>query len=382
MNKKIVITSNTSWFISNFFSSSIVEFMDNNNQIYIIAPRDKYTDKLIELGCHFREIYIDRSGINPKHEIKTLKQLIKLLSDIDPDCVLNFTPKLNIYSVIACRILNIPVINNVAGMGSIESENGIKPLIGKILLRTTQPLAHHIIFQNSDDQSLYLKKKYTRLEKVSRVNGIGVQLQHFHPCPAKDDQVVRFILFARMLRNKGIIEFIQAANAVNQYYKQIAQEGMSIPKFEFSLLGFIDESNPQGISLSELLLLEENSIVSYLGETDDVFSVVKEYDCVVLPSYYQEGIPQCLIESCAMAKPIITTSNVGCRETVVDGISGFIVTPKNISELKDAMIKMIELPHSQRLKMGQYGRQKAERDFCHIKVAKHYMNIIKKILSK
>lgn len=381
MNKKIVITSNTSWFISNFFSSSIVEFMSNNNQIYIVAPRDKYTDKLIELGCHFREIKVDRSGMNVRKEFRTVKDLLKIFSEIAPDCVLNFTPKLNIYSAIACRLLRIPVINNVAGMGSIASEKGIKSFIGRVLLRITQPLANHIIFQNNDDLSLYLKEKYTCREKVSRVNGIGIQLKQFYPSPANDDQVVCFILFARMLRNKGVIEFIQAAEAVDKYYRQRESKGFGTPKYEFSLLGFVDETNPQGIPLSELQYWDKNSVVSYLGETDDVLSVVKKYDCVVLPSYYQEGIPQCLIESCAMAKPIITTNNVGCRETVINGVSGFIIPSQSIPELKDAMIKMIELSHSERLAMGKHGRKKAEDDFCHIKVAKHYMNIIQQLLS-
>ncbi len=380
MNKKIVITSNVSWFISNFFSSSIAEFMRNNNQIYIVSARDKYTDKLIELGCHFREIEVDRSGMNLFQELKTIKQLLRIYSEIQPDCVLNFTPKLNIYSVLACRWLSIPVVNSIAGMGSIESEKGIKSFIGGLLLRITQPLVDHVIFQNDDDLSTYLAKKYTKPEKCSRVNGIGVQLDHFVPFQANDDGVVRFILFARMLKNKGVVDFVKAAEAVDQHYLVRRLAGYEVPKYEFSLLGFIDEANPQGLTLSELEYWHNNSIVSYLGETDDVFSIVKDYDCVVLPSYYREGIPQCLIESCAMAKPIITTNNVGCKETVVDGVSGYIVQPQCVPDLKEAMIRMIELSHSKRIKMGRYGRRKAENDFCHIKVAKHYMNIINQLL--
>jgi glycosyltransferase involved in cell wall biosynthesis len=146
------------------------------------------------------------------------------------------------------------------------------------------------------------------------------------------------------------------------------------------LLGFIDEANPQGLSLDQLKHWDETTVVSYLGETDDVMSVVKDYDCVVLPSYYREGIPHCLIESCAMAKPIITTNNVGCKETVIDKVSGFIVQPQCVPDLAEAMKTIINMSHQQRLAMGNNGRQKAEKDFCHIAISKHYMKTINSLI--
>ncbi|WP_318466412.1 glycosyltransferase family 4 protein [Photobacterium leiognathi] len=382
MNKKILITSNTSWFIYNFFSSSIVEFSKYGNQIHVIAPKDKYTQKLIDLGCHYSEINIDRSGINLFSEIKALLRLYYSLSIISPDCVLNFTPKLNIYSVLCCKVLNIKVINSIAGSGAILSDSGFKSLVGRLLLRLSQPLADHIIFQNNDDLSIYLNNKFITKKKSSRVKGIGVHLKKFTPYESDNDGVVRFILFARMLKNKGVIEFLHAAEAVNEYYQTRKKAGYKIPRYHFSLLGFIDEAHPKGIPFSLLKQWDKKPFISYIGETDDVFNIVKHYDCVVLPSYYREGIPQCLIEACAMAKPIITTNNIGCKETVIDGVSGFIIQSKCVPDLKNAIVKMIELSHSQRIEMGKKGRKKAERDFCHITVSKHYMDTIQKILFK
>lgn len=379
--KKILIASNTSWFIFNFFRSSITEFMRDGNQVFVIAPRDAFTNRLIDLGCVFQELIISRSGMNPLSELRTFKQLYSFYHKNSPDVVLNFTPKINIYSTIAAKIQGIPIINSVAGLGSIFTEKGIKSWVGKSLLKLTQPLADHVVFQNPDDQSTYLKHGYVKKCNSSRVHGIGINLKHFRVSRSADDDVTRFILVARMLYNKGVPEFVHAAKRVQSHYAIRKLAGYEVPEFEFALLGFVDEDNPQGIPLAQLKHWHNNTLVNYLGETENVFYVLKHQDCVVLPSYYREGVPQCLIEAMAMAKPIITTDNVGCRETVDNNKSGYIVKPKSVPELKEAMIKMIELGHKKRLQFGSVGRKKAEKDFCHVIVSRHYLNSIEKVLT-
>ncbi|MGF1765995.1 glycosyltransferase family 4 protein [Enterovibrio makurazakiensis] len=378
--KKIVITSNTSWFVFNFFRSSITEFMKNGTDVHIVAPFDRYSERLVTLGCHFHPIKVDRSGVNFMDEWNTLKSLCQLFYRIQPNCVLNFTPKMNIYATAAAKLFGVKIINSVAGLGSIFTEKGVKTVLGKSLLRLTQPMADHVIFQNPDDWKVYVENRMVLLDKSSRVHGIGIDLNHFKPYAAPNDGVTRFILVARMLKNKGVVDFVDAAQAVHEHYELLARAGFAVPKYEFSLLGFVDEVNPQGIPLSQLQYWNDTTVVRYLGETDDVFSVVKEQDCVVLPSYYREGVPQCLIEACAMAKPIITTDNVGCRETVVHNRTGYIVKPQSVPELKEAMITMIEAGHLERLEMGRRGRKKAEKDFCHLKISQHYLNTIERIV--
>ncbi|MCW8332821.1 glycosyltransferase family 4 protein [Vibrio paucivorans] len=378
--KKIVITSNTSWFVFNFFRSSIVEFMKDGNEVYVLAPKDAYSSRLVELGCNYQEVSVDRSGARIATEVSTFRSLCQYIYRIQPDCVLNFTPKMNIYCTLAARLHSIKVVNSVAGLGSIFSEKGFKPLLGKALLRMTQPLAHHVVFQNPDDWKVYLDNKLVKRELSSRVHGIGINLKRFRPHPAPNDGVTRFILVARMLVNKGVVDFVNAAKAVDEYYQLRKQAGFSVPQYEFSLLGFVDEDNPQGIPLSQLEWWNDNTPVKFLGETDDVFAVVKEQDCVVLPSFYREGMPQCLIEACAMAKPIITTDNVGCRETIIDGETGLLVKPQSVPELKEAMISMIEMGYKKRLQLGRKGRKKAEKDFCHLKVSRHYLQVIESLI--
>jgi glycosyltransferase involved in cell wall biosynthesis len=273
------------------------------------------------------------------------------------------------------------VINSIAGLGANISETGVKPLLGKALLRLTQPLADHIIFQNEDDRGVYLQRGYTSIKKCSRVKGIGIDLTQFSPTIAPNDNVVRFIVVARMLKTKGIAEFVAAAEQVDAHFKKQAALGGECYQYEFSLLGFVDDGNPQGISLSTLQEWHDTTIVKFLGKTDSVYDVVKDYDCVVLPSYYREGIPHCLIEACAMAKPIITTDNVGCKETVDDQRSGYIVSPQCIDSLAEAMIKMVKMPHSQRVAFGKEARLKAKKEFCHIGISTHYLKVINSLLN-
>jgi len=286
---------------------------------------------------------------------------------------------MNIYGVIAGRLNRVKVINSIAGLGSIFTDKSIKSIFGKLLLSLTQPFAHHIVFQNTNDWRVYLKHKLITKSKSSHKHGIGIDLTHFKPHSAPDDGVVRFVLVARMLKTKGVHYFVEAAILVNSYYQEKKRQGEIVPQYEFSLLGFVDSGNPQAISFSKLQYWHENTVVNYLGETDDVYSIVKDQDCVVLPSYYREGVPQSLIEACAMAKPIITTNNVGCRETVAHNKTGYIVAKQCTDSLKEAMINMIELSHNERLAFGMKGRIKAERKFCHLKIAHHYNYLINKL---
>ena len=354
--------------------------MVDGRQVYILASKDDYSDKLTALGCHFYPIQVDRAGAKLSVELKTISQFYKQSKKIKPDCILNFTPKMNIYGALIGRILNIPVINSVAGLGAIFTEKGVKPWLGKRLLRLTQPLVEHIIFQNPDDRQVYLEHNFVQAKHTSRVHGIGIDLKNFKAHPAADDGIVRFILVARMLKNKGVIEFVKAAERIQQEFQANQNLGINKIKSEFALLGFVDEDNPQGISRNTLIQWDKKRDVRYLGKTDDVYSVVKHYDCVVLPSYYREGIPQCLIEACAMAKPVITTDNVGCRETVEHRKTGLKIPCRDIDALQQAMNCMIEMSHQERLELGSNGRLKAEKEFCHLNIAKHYLLMVDALL--
>ncbi|MBY6186838.1 glycosyltransferase family 4 protein [Marinobacter hydrocarbonoclasticus] len=379
--RHILIVSNTSWFVYNFFLSSVTEFLKNGNRVTILAPEDNTSNKLKNFGCGFAAVEIDRSGMDFRKEVKTLYHFFKVMKKLRPDCVLNFTAKVNIYSTLAATSLRIPVVNSVAGLGQIFLEGGFKSMIGKGMLRISQPLAQHTVFQNRQDLNTYIKHHLVRPEKTSKTNGIGIQLGHFQPVEAPDDGVVRFVVVSRMIFSKGIAEFVKAAEKVRAHYALKKEAGFQVPEVEFALLGFSDPGNPQAISEEQLEEWHNQRLVNYLGSTDNVFDVVKKYDCVVLPSYYREGVPQCLIEAAAMAKPIITTDNPGCRDTVEHGKTGLLVQPRDVADLAGAMITLIELGHKQRLVMGSKARRMAAKDFCHLRVAQHYLDKIEQVCS-
>jgi len=376
--KKILIAANTSWFIYNFLRPILFELHSAGYNLILVAPKDDYSGKLQALGYDYIELKLDRSGANLFNELKSLVRFISIYRKVKPSCILNFTPKVNIYSTLAGKLLRVPVINSVAGLGSIFTEKGIKSRLGKFLLKLTQPLAKHTVFQNNDDWSIYIKHSFISKEKSSKVNGLGIDLTEFTPWQREEDNSISFILFARMLKNKGVVEFVEAARIVR---KSLSNGERSDVKLKFSLLGFVDTDNPQGIYSSQLEFWHKEGVVDYLGKTDRVYEVVKQYDCVVLPSYYREGMPQCLIEAAAMAKPIITTDNVGCRDIVEHDKTGYLVKPKSVESLASAMFKFIDLSYESRMAMGKKGREKAETDFSHIHVAKHYLCIINCISS-
>lgn len=375
---KLLITANTSWFVYNFFRHTLADLAAAGYQITVVAPADDYADKLVAAGFSFQALPISRDGGNVVNELISLRALAAIVRRCQPACILNFTPKLNIYGTTVAKRYGIPCINTVSGMGSLFSERGLKSFVGRRMVRLTHPRADHIVFQNQADQHAYVTGGYVREGSYSLVSGIGLNLAAFPYQAPSDPDCIKFVLVARLLKSKGIYEYIKAAEAVIERAQQAGRASVW-PSLQFDLLGFFDTPNPQSISRAKLSQRLNNSPVRYLGQSDDVFECVKDHDCVVLPSYYKEGLPQCLLEAAAMGKPVITTNTPGCRDAVEHGVTGLLVTPRNVDELANAMIKMIEMPLAERQQMGLHAHQKAQNEFCHRKISGHYLQIIKRL---
>ena len=366
--KKIVLSSNTSWSIYNFRYELVKELL-KNYEVIVVAPKDKYSTKLIDLGCKYYDIYIDNKGTNPKNDLKTFFEYYNLYKKINPDITLHFTIKPNIYGNLACNLLNIPVINNVTGLGSVFIKENIITKIVKMMYKVAFKNSF-VFFQNKDDLELFLKEKLIK-KNFDVLPGSGIDTEKFKPIEVKKkDNVFSFLLIARMLWDKGIGEYVEAANIIKQKYKNI----------EFLLLGAVGIDNPTAIPKEEIEKWQNQGIVKYLGTTDSVKEKIAKADCVVLPSYYREGTPRVLLESAAMAKPIITTDNVGCRDVVDDGINGYLCEVKNSQDLADKMEKMITLSEEERIKMGRSGREKVIKEFDEKIVIDKYLKVIEEKL--
>ncbi|HFI9397022.1 TPA: glycosyltransferase family 4 protein, partial [Vibrio parahaemolyticus] len=371
--KIIAITANTSWYLFNFRKNTILTLLNEGYKVVVISPKDEYSEKLNALGVEYHHISIDQGGTNPVKDMVTFWGFLRLYKKIKPDVVLNFTPKNNIYSTLAGSVFGTKAINNIAGLGMVFINENITARLARLLYKVSQPNAHTIFFQNEEDRELFRKYKLAPMDITDRVPGSGVELSRFTITPSCDDGITRFLLIARMLYDKGIGHYVEAARELKAKY------GDSV---EFRLLGFLDVNNPSAVSKYEMQAWVDEGIVDYLGVSDSVEKEIAQVDCMVLPSFYREGVPKSLLEACAMGKAIVTTDNVGCRETVEDGLNGFLCEPRSTSSLTEKLERMITLSHAERLAMGCQSRLKVEKEFDEKIVISKYLHAVKSAIEQ
>ena len=371
INTIIAISSNTSWYLYNFRKNTILALIEQGYQVVAIAPEDEYSTKLSELGCEFIHINIDQGGTNPVRDFKTFFDFYRIYQVKNIDVVLNFTPKNNIYSTLAANFNGTKSINNIAGLGILFINESITSKIARFLYKISQTKASKLFFQNEDDRALFLEKKISTTVETERLPGSGVDLTRFTLTPAPDDGKVRFLLIARMLYDKGIAQYVEAARALKEKFTD---------KVEFQLLGFLDVNNPSAVSKEDMQAWVDEGIVNYLGISDIVEQDIAKIDCMVLPSYYREGVPKSLLEAGAMGKPIVTTDNVGCRETVDDGVNGYLCELRSTESLIEKLELIINKSHQERLAMGEKSRLKIQNEFDEKIVINKYLQAIKECL--
>lgn len=374
MSKTIAIVINTSWNIYNFRLGLLKALQKKGYKIVVIAPQDNYSEKLEELGFEFHSISINKQGKNPVEDLRLVYDFYRLYKQVNPHVVLHYTIKPNIYGTIAAsHILNIPTINNIAGLGTLFVKQNIITQIVKFLYRFSQNKAKTIFFQNSDDLKLFTLEKLVDKNKCDVLPGSGINTEIFQPQEQKrEDDVFKFLLISRMLWEKGIGEYVEAAKIIKHKFKNV----------DFQLLGFLDVENPSAITRKQINTWIDEDLVNYLGTSDNVKEHISKADCIVLPSFYREGTPRVLLESASMAKPIITTDNIGCKDVVDDNINGFLCEAKNSQDLADKMEMMINLSEEDRKVMGQKGRKKIINQFDEKIVIQKYLEAIKKVLNE
>lgn len=308
--------------------------------------------------------------MNPATDALTCLSFFRLFLKIKPQTILNFTPKNNIYSSLAAAPLNIPVINNIAGLGHAFIRDGFLNKIVRALYKISQRKAEYIFFQNEEDMAVFRKHNIGTAAIKKRIPGSGADLTRFAFTPVQKQKTIKFLLSARMLKEKGVYLFADAARHFKQKYGN---------KVDFSLLGFCEAQHPSGVNIDEISTWVDEGIINYLGVTDKVESVLKDVHCVVLPSFYREGVPRSLLEAGAMGKPIITTDNVGCRETVVDGFNGYLCEPGCLSSLIEAIEKIIDATEHELAQLGKNSRMHIASHFDEAIVINKYLSSISQV---
>ena len=363
---KIVIISNTSWNLFNFRLPLMSRLRDKGFDVVAVAPCDEYSERIKAAGFRYIDLPMNNKGTNPVEDISLIFRLYRLFSSERPDMILTYTPKPNIYASIVAGLMSMPVIPNISGLGNVFIRQSLVTRIVKLLYRLALRFPPRVFFQNHDDLQLFIDMRLVQEARASHIPGSGINTDIYAPESTKKKDRFVFLLVARMLWDKGVGEFVEAARLLKHQH----------PHTRFQLLGFLDVVNPQAISREQIRQWVNNGIVEYLGESDDVKSYMLASDCVVLPSY-REGLPRTLLEGASLAKPLIASDVPGCRDVVDDGETGYLCRLQDAGDLAACMQKMMLLTGKQRAEMGMLGRQKIISEFDEKIVIEMYLEALK-----
>lgn len=353
----------------------IKKMIESGYEMLISCPNGSKFELMENIPYRYDDLIIDRRGTNVVADAKLLVHYIKLFKKEKPDVVLTYTAKPNVYASMAARILKIPYINNVTGLGSVLKKTGVMKAFIMWLFKIAYRGAACVMFQNSTNMQLALDSGMIK-GNYQLIPGSGVDLERFpvqsYPSGGngKEGEPIIFNYIGRILHDKGVDDYIETAKIIHEKY----------PKTEFNLIGFIEptESHYE----TELKNLEKNNVVKYRGSQKDVRPFIARAHAIIHPSTYGEGMSNVLLENASSGRPIITTNNPGCQETVNDGKSGFIYQGGNVSELVSFVEKFLtEKSNEQRKLMGLAGRKKIEAEFSRDIVINAYKVEIEKILN-
>jgi len=365
---KIAIVLNTSWNIYNFRLNFVKALLRQGHEVHAIAPVDEYSYSLIREGCEFHPVEMDSRGANPLKDLSLTIELTSIYKRVRPDIILHYTIKPNIYGTLAATLLGIPVINNVCGLGTVFLKKGFASRVAKWLYKIAFRFPKKVFFQNEEDLKLFIDTNLISAKRADLLPGSGIDLSLFTPSPVRKSPVFSFLMVSRIIRDKGVMEYIEAIRILKA-------RGF---KARFQLLGAMDPEHKSGISVDIVESWIKDDLVDYLGRTDDVRPYVNQAHCIVLPSY-REGSPRSLMEAAALARPIIATDVPGCRQVVEEGVNGWLCKSHNAEDLAATMIHMMCLPEEERERMGKLGREKMEREFSDTIILKKYLQAMQEI---
>ena len=357
---KIVIVSNVTRGLYNF-RQELIETLAKTNKVIVLSHGEDRVKELKELGCKWIDVPMDNHGTNPIKEYELLLTYKYLLKKIRPDVVLTYTIKPNIYAGMACASLKIPYIANITGLGTAVENSGWKQKPMMVLYKRGLRKAKKVFFQNKANMEFMLKNNAIKGD-YELIPGSGVNLSRYSLLEYPKGDTVDFTFIGRIIKQKGIEQYIAAAKAIREKY----------PFTRFHVCGKCDESYEKLISE-----LNENGTIIYHGIIDDVPGMHAVSACTVHPSFYPEGMSNVLLESCACGRPVITTDRPGCREAVDVGVNGFLVKQRDSEDLIKKIEKFLSLSWEERRQMGLKGRAKVEREFDRGIVVRKYLEAIK-----
>lgn len=357
----ILISANSFWNIANFREGLVDALAAAGHHIHIVAPHPDRRWAQVR-GVDTTDLAIDRSGLNPVRDALLLLSYVRLIRRLRPRYYLGFTAKPNIYGNLACRLCGVGGLPNVSGLGTAFIDDGSLSALVGWLHRIAFRACPIVFFQNPEDRDLFIERRIVRADQARLLPGSGVDLDRFGAVPPPANQQPCFLFVGRLLGDKGVREFVEAARLLKQDH----------PGWRFQLLGSIDPGNRTGIGADELGRWTDQGLVEHLGQAEDVRPAIAAADAVVLPSY-REGMPRSLLEAAAMTRPLIATDVPGNRQLVIHRVNGLLCNARDPTSLADAMRELGTMPADRRREMGEAARAKVEREYGEERVIGAYL---------
>lgn len=365
---KVLIICNCASGLLHFRSMLIKEMVNEGINVTAVVPstsdiiEHQCEKDLEELNCSIIRVPIDRRGINPLKDLVLFFTYRQIIRSCNPDAVLLYTVKPNVYGGLACRLENVPYISTITGLGTAIENSGPLQILVVLLYRIGLKNAFAVIFQNMANKELFEKKRIGRNYQIVSGSGVDLDRFHFEPYPSKES-TIRLTFVGRIMRDKGILELLDAANSIKK----------SFPHVQFDLIGGFDEEFQDVVQKAT-----DTGIVNYLGEQKDVKPFYAESWAIIMPSYH-EGLSNVCLEAASTGRPILASNVPGCIETFDDGVSGIGFEVKSATALTAAIEKFIALSYQEKKEMGEFGRKKMEREFDRHQVVRAYLNQINKL---
>lgn len=372
MSRKLLLVVNEDRFFLSHRKQIALTAQSEGFDVRVVCKDTGQRNVVESLGVPMIELPINPTGMNIKEEIKTFRFLYNLYKQENPEIVHHVGLKNILWGSLAAKFARVnAVVNAVSGLGVLFS--GSEPSFTAKSVLNVMRFANRgmrvaEIFQNSDDRRLFLERHVVQPDQCEFIKGSGVDLNKFSYTPDPDSEILRVIFTARMVKEKGTLTLIEAAEKLRSEF-----EG----KAEFLLCGLLS-NNPKGIKREELERLCDGKYIKWLGHRNDVCELLRSSHIMAFPSYYREGVPLSLIEACAAGRPIITCDSIGCRDTVDDGVNGFLIPPNDSGALADRL-RTLFLDKALRQKMGEAGRAKAEKEFSIESVVDKHIKIYKSL---
>lgn len=362
---RILVLGNSGMGLYKFRKELLQELLKLNHKVFFSLPNDEYVPFLEDLGCKYIETKVDRRGTNPITDLKLLAFYVKIIKNVKPNIVLTYTIKPNVYGGIACKITKTVYLPNVTGLGTAIENRGLIQKLTLCLYKVGFKNAKCVFFQNESNMQFFIDKGIVKSNtKIIPGSGVNLEQYKFEEYP-EDEGIIRFLFIGRIMKAKGIDELLEAA-------KQIKQRNSNV---EFHIVGFCEENY-----LKQLKELNDDGLIHYYGQQDNIHKFIKLSHATILPSYH-EGTSNVLLESASTGRPILASRVAGCKETFDEGFSGLGFEVKSVDALVSAIIKFLELPYKKKKQMGIAGRKKMEQVYNRKIVVDAYLEQISRYRS-